>query len=70
MRRIINRHAKLECNDEIKPQGIMSKIIAPNSYELPNPNANPEFSAPAESLAPENEDGNVDDADVHPDRVS
>ena len=62
-------YVKSECDDDIKAQGVASKIVVPDSYENPNPNPNSEFSAPAESLEPENEDVNVDDSDFYPDGV-
>ena len=40
-------YVKSECDDDIKPQGVASKIVAPDSYENPNPNTNSEVSSPA-----------------------
>ena len=64
-------YVKSECDDDIKPQGVASKIVVPDSYENPNPNSNsnPEFSAPTESFEPENESPSIDGSDIHPDGV-
>ena len=62
-------YVKSQWDDDIKPQGVASKIVAPDSYENPNPNTNSEVSTPTESFEPENKDCNVDDSDTHPDGV-
>ena len=60
-------YVKSKYDDDIKPQGVASKIFVPDSYENPNSNPISEFSVPTESFEPENEDGNVDDSDIYPD---
>ena len=62
-------YTKSECDDDIKPQGVVSNIIIPDSYENFDPNSNNEFSAPTESFVPETEEGIVEDSDIHPDGV-
>ena len=60
---------KSEFDDCVKPQGIVSKMVAPDSHENIETNSETEFLAPAESVAPENQVGDVEDSDIHPDGV-
>ena len=66
---LLMEYVKSECDEDIKSQGVASKIVVTDSYENPNPNTNSEVPAPTESFEPKNEDGNVDNSDIHPDGV-
>ena len=63
---LLMEHTKSEFDDDIKPQGVASKIVVPDSCEIINDNL---YLAPAESVAPESHDGAIEDSDIHPDGV-
>ena len=62
-------HAKSEFDDDIKPQGVVSKIVVPDSCEIIDDNLNNACLAPTESVTPESQDGAIEDSDIHPDGV-
>jgi len=62
-------YAKSEFDDDVKPQGVASKIVMPDLHEITDVNLNNAFLAPTESVAPESQDGTIEDPDIHPDGV-
>ena len=62
-------YTKSEFDDDMKPQGIVSKIVVPDSYENIETNSGTEFLAPTETVTQENQEGDVEDSDIHPDGV-
>ena len=63
-------YAKSKFDDDIKPQGVVSKIAVPDLHEIINNNLNNAYLAPAESVTPESQYGAIEDLDIHPDGVS
>ena len=56
-------------DEDIKPQGIFSKIVAPDSHETRTSDTNVEFSNPAETFSLETEHADSHAAEIHPDGV-
>ena len=62
-------YTKSSSNDDIKPQGIVSKIVVPESHETGMSDTNAEFASPVETFSPETEHADLHAAGIHPDRV-
>ena len=62
-------YAKHEFDNDVKSQGVASKMVVPNSYENIETDSDTEFLAPTESVTPENQEGDIEYSDVHPDGV-
>ena len=62
-------YTKSSSDDDIKPQGIVSKIVFPDSYETEMSDTSVEFANPTETFSPETEHTDLHVADVHPDGV-
>ena len=62
-------YTKSSSDDDIKPQGIVSKIVVPESYETEMSDTNVQFASPTETFSPESEHTDLYAADIHPDGV-
>ena len=62
-------YTKYEFDGDIKAQGVVSKMVVPDSYENIETNTETESLAPTEYVTPENQEGNIEYSDVHPDGV-
>ena len=58
---------KSNSDDDIKPKGIFSKIVVPDSYETETSDTNVEFANPKETFSPETEHTDSHDAEIHHD---
>ena len=67
---LLMEYTKSKFDDDIKPQGVVSKIIVSDSHEIIDDNLNNAYLAPAESVTPESQYGAIEDLDIHPDGVS
>ena len=67
---LLMEYAKSKFDDDIKPQGVVSKIVVPDSHKIIDDNLNNVYLAPTESVTPESQHGAIEDSDIHPDGVS
>ena len=62
-------YTKSDSDKDIKPQGVISTIVMPDSYETETSNTDVEFENPTETFSPETENEDLDATDIHPDGV-
>ena len=62
-------YTKSDSDKDIKPQGVISTIVMPDSYETETSNTDVEFENPTETFSPETENEDLDATHIHPDGV-
>ena len=62
---LLIEYTKSKFDDDIKLQGVVSKIVVSNSHEIINNNLNNAYLSPTESVIPESQHDAIKDSDIY-----